>query len=232
MSFSGRGGLFSARRTASSRLRITPASACCCCRACLGCCAMAKSKKRNRVASSVGTASGSGQARGVGVFQVHTPLPPDHELNTLIGQVASGWAYVEHILDGIIWELVGVEPSYGACITAQVMGIGNRCRILLALAELKHLDKSIVDRITELMRRSYDTGELRNRIVHNPWFLEHQSKTATQFKSMPWSERSYGMKTKDKKYLDTVLAKIGRRTQEAARIRAEVTIWLASSRDK
>jgi hypothetical protein len=52
--------------------------------------------------------------------------PDDHPVYTLIGKVASKWSHLEHTLDLIIWDLAGIEPEKGACITAQMMGAANR----------------------------------------------------------------------------------------------------------
>ena len=57
------------------------------------------------------------------VFGYFVKIPVDHPVYSLIGYLASEWAHLEMSLDQIIWELLGVPSSDGACVTAQLMGV-------------------------------------------------------------------------------------------------------------
>src|SRR6266704_5852432 len=63
------------------------------------------------------------------------PIPRDHPHLALIGRIAVEWAAIEHQLDVIIWRLASLEPHVGACLTAQIMGVGPRFLTLIALCD-------------------------------------------------------------------------------------------------
>ena len=52
---------------------------------------------------------------------------------SLVGQVASSWAHIDHLLDILIWQLADVDAQAGACITAQISGAYGRFRAVIAL---------------------------------------------------------------------------------------------------
>src|SRR6476646_4634011 len=64
-----------------------------------------------------------------------TIAPPNHPIYALIGRAASAWAHLEHTLDLITWDLLGIEQARAACVTAQVMGAANRYRIIISLLQ-------------------------------------------------------------------------------------------------
>lgn len=53
-----------------------------------------------------------------------------------IGKVALSWAAFEQMISYAIWTLADIDPSGGACITAQVI---NSDRLLNAVSALLHL---------------------------------------------------------------------------------------------
>jgi hypothetical protein len=59
------------------------------------------------------------------------PLPSDHRVYTLIGNVASEWSHLEHTLDLIIWDLAHIDAEKGACVTAQIIGATPRFRAII-----------------------------------------------------------------------------------------------------
>jgi hypothetical protein len=84
--------------------------------------------------------------------RAYTPLPADHPFYSVIGQVSSEWAHLEHALDLTLWDLGDIEPISGSCLTAQIMGVSARLR--------------------ELLQKSYGVTEKRNRIVHPRHLLQ------------------------------------------------------------
>jgi hypothetical protein len=45
-----------------------------------------------------------------------------------IGRIASVWAMLEFRMDQLIWHLMGVEQTLGACLTTQLSGAPPRLR--------------------------------------------------------------------------------------------------------
>jgi hypothetical protein len=66
-------------------------------------------------------------------MSVHGPMTPDNPFYANIGRVASEWSHLEHTLDLIVWDLCDQQPRLTACITAQIMGVGGRCKAILSL---------------------------------------------------------------------------------------------------
>lgn len=66
------------------------------------------------------------------VLRAYSRPPDNHPIYHVIGQVAAEWSALEHILDQVIWELLGPPTEQGACITSQLMGVGPRCRAIIA----------------------------------------------------------------------------------------------------
>src|SRR5437016_5591584 len=103
-------------------------------------------------------------------------------------------------LDLLIWDLAEIPHPLGACITAQMLGATNRFQTLISLATAKGRDAKTIQKISELMRKTYDVQEQRNRIVHDPWYIEAESGEPGQFKAMPFrSGLAYGMRDIDEK---------------------------------
>jgi hypothetical protein len=161
-----------------------------------------------------------------------SPLPDDHAVYTLVGRVSSDWSHLEHTLDLIIWELSGIAPEIGACITAQIMGPAPRFRIIITLLNRVNSDTAtkLVKQFRELMNVTSDVGEERNRIIHDAWYLYTPTGQAAQFKSMSYRDQRYGIHTIDMKHIDEVLARIGRRQATASSLRNEVTALIKGRR--
>jgi hypothetical protein len=147
----------------------------------------------------------TGFARAV----THHPLPADHPFYANIGRVASEWAHIEHILDLVIWELARVEQQpLGACITAQIMGVGGRCKAIVALGGLRGLSAEILKRVRTLMSHSYPVADLRARVVHDPWYIEPEAGQVGQFKSMAYSDQRHGIKDVTQTEIDDTIKRI------------------------
>src|SRR6184192_3661788 len=68
-------------------------------------------------------------------------LPPYYEA---IGRMVATWADFEHIIDANIWDLAGVTPEIGSCITANLTSVLSRMRALVALAHIKGLKSDVI----------------------------------------------------------------------------------------
>jgi hypothetical protein len=147
---------------------------------------------------------------------VHVPLPDKHPFYRLVGQVTSEWAHLEHALDLIIWRMAGVEEAKGACLTGQIMGASPRFLAIIALATLKQVNEKVIEEVRDLMRRTFDVQEARNRAIHDPWFISGGATgQVAQFKSMPKKELVYGMKDVDEAEIKKLIERIRRRSQDA-----------------
>ena len=73
-------------------------------------------------------------------LSVHGPMPDDHPMLAVVGQIANQWAHIEHTLDMIIWRLAEVEEKKGSCITAQLVGSYPRFKAIISLATIRGCD--------------------------------------------------------------------------------------------
>lgn len=100
--------------------------------------------------------------------RVHAVTAP---LFLAIGHVAHHFSRLEYEVNQSIWEIVGVEPSDGACITSQIPSIMPRFRALIALVH-KHGGSDLL--LKDLNRFASETDAIarqRNRVIHDPWFF-------------------------------------------------------------
>jgi hypothetical protein len=68
-----------------------------------------------------------------------------------------------------IWDLAGVWPALGACITAQIFNIDGRLRALLALLKFRRASQTSIDAVNRFAEEVRGPSEKRNRIIHDPW---------------------------------------------------------------
>jgi hypothetical protein len=166
------------------------------------------------------------------VMQIYEPLPITDPSYSYIGRIASDWARIEHTLDNIIWELANLDPSSGACITAQLMGVRPRCLTILALAAHRGMPKELIERTTNFMNKSGPVSDDRNRVIHDPWYLEKVSKTPAQLRSMPKGELVYGYVPRSKADMAKILEDIRFYATWATELRLEFQKKLEASREK
>jgi len=165
------------------------------------------------------------------------PLP-EHPIYSFVGQVASEWAHLEHILDLIIWDLAGVVHAEGACITAQLMGVRPRYLTLIAQLTLRSKTQPqfsrFITKVNALMGSSYDPGDRRNRIVHDPWYVTFEdgpglltkplSEQPAQFKSMPSKNLTFGIEEVDLEEIKKTLADIKSLAANAENLKNEISV--------
>jgi hypothetical protein len=158
------------------------------------------------------------------------PLPHEHPFYALVGRVASEWSHLEHILDLTIWDLAGVKREAGACITSQIMGVGPRCKAIIALGFMNNVpDQPILKGFRELMSTSYGAADDRNRIVHDPWFLDQGSNQPGQFRRMPYQDFHYGVVDVSKKEIDETIEKIRKLQKKASDLREKILAAVRTS---
>jgi hypothetical protein len=188
------------------------------------------------VVSSTGTAS---VVLGFNLFDTATKPPEkpaeDHKIYSLIGRVANDWAHVEHTLDLLIWDLALVDPDRGSCITAQMLGVYNRCKTIIALLKLiaektgtdmrKHIAAT-----TDVMNRQSEPGDKRNRIVHDPWYSYTNKEQVAQFKAMAHKDWRYGITPIDNDVLQDALDSIKNFSERVTNLRTDISATLKSLR--
>jgi hypothetical protein len=131
--------------------------------------------------------------------------PPDHPIYALVGQVASGFAHLEHILDLIIWDLTGGDVQSVACVTAQINGPRSRYVAIEALLNRRNL-VGLAAEVEKLKQQTYNASDKRNRIVHDPWYVtDDQAKLTKQFKSTPTKDGKFGICDVDLKELEALI---------------------------
>jgi hypothetical protein len=87
--------------------------------------------------------------------------------------------------------------------------------------------------VRSISGRTRDVSDRRNRIVHDPWYLEEAPGTATaQFKSMPKEDLYYGIKDVDKTEINQTLDAIKSIAREVDTLRTQLSGVLNSSRKK
>lgn len=131
-------------------------------------------------------------------------------------------------MDLFIWQLSGIDNPFGACITAQIMGATPRFNTLIALATKKKISESLIEEIRDLMRKTYDVQEDRNRLVHDPWYIETRSGRPGQFKSVPRKGLQFGFEDIDETFVRNVMGRIQRRRQAVLILRDKVFAALKS----
>jgi hypothetical protein len=159
-------------------------------------------------------------------------LPEEHPFYSMVGRVASEWSHLEHWLDVAIWELAGVRPKKGACITSQIMGVGPRCRVIIMLCTVVGLSESLKVGYKALLNDSYAVAELRARVVHDPWFTSERSDDAAQFRAMPWADKHYGLRTITQEDIEKTIVKIRCLCDRAKDLRISVRDELRASSKK
>ncbi len=160
----------------------------------------------------------------------HEPLPDGHPIFAMVGLVASEFARLEHTLDETIWDLAGLESPRGASITAQLMGVGPRCLTIIALHAQRGLPEETRRRkISSFMDQAHRLSDKRNRLIHDPWFLDTGTNSASQLKSMPRKELIYEYKIVTADYVTEVISEIRQFIARAIALHEQVLSELRTS---
>jgi len=161
-----------------------------------------------------------------------TPLPKDHPLYKMVGRVASEWSHVEHRLDTIIWALSGTTNERCACITSQIMGVPNRCNAITTLGSFTGISENALKLVNKVKGRSFQIVDDRNRLIHDPWYMEYPAGMAAQFKAMPLKNTHYGLKPVTEAEINKIIQTIKEFGQMAMDARKAVLAELKALRGK
>jgi hypothetical protein len=159
----------------------------------------------------------------------HEPLPDGHVIFTLVGQAASEFARLEHILDETIWKLADLIPHRGASITAQIMGAGPRCSTIKALLTQRNFPTETIQKVKLFEGALHDISENRNRLIHDPWYLQESTDTSSQFRAMPRRTLEFGYKPISEEDVQRDIAGIRNFIKQAETLRDLIFSQLPSS---
>jgi hypothetical protein len=95
-----------------------------------------------------------------------------------IVQAANHWAWVEFEVHWMLWSLMEVHPTVGACLTAQIYTFPAKLDALLALMKLRSVPDKTIKKVNKFAERSRAALEARNRFVHDIWLTDNWNKTA------------------------------------------------------
>jgi hypothetical protein len=118
-------------------------------------------------------------------FRIHGQLAEDHRYYRLIGLLVSTCSHFEHAIDLVIWDLLGVPHTEAALTTRGIVGASKRLDLLVAVATRKGIDSKIIDEIEMMKPKASQLQQQRNRIIHDPWYIDKDDGTVGQFRSMP-----------------------------------------------
>lgn len=194
---------------------------------------MSSSKCTPENAPRIGSAKVQVVTESVGISESFSvaalrPLPQDHPFYAKIGRITAEWARLEHVLDVTIWELAGIDPDKGSALTGQMLGTNGRLSAISALAALHGHSKRTMADIEELQSASNITAKLRNRFVHDAWYIQDANgeTSAGQFKNLSATYRRAGTIISPSGFspirddsIDGCLSKIQRRIDEATVLR-------------
>jgi mRNA-degrading endonuclease HigB of HigAB toxin-antitoxin module len=107
----------------------------------------------------------------------HLRQPPEDSPHfTAIGRIASAWATLDFEIDSLVWDLADIEPTKGACITAQLVSTRSRLQALLALMTLREADDKLMKAVRKFVTDTQELVSKRNRMVHDHWMYEVSTK--------------------------------------------------------
>ena len=95
-----------------------------------------------------------------------------------IAQAANLWAWVELEVHWMLWSLMEVHPTVGACLTSQVYTFSAKFDALLALMKLRSVPQATVKKVNKFAERSRLALDARNRFVHDVWLTDNLNHSA------------------------------------------------------
>jgi hypothetical protein len=147
--------------------------------------------------------------------RVHGKPPEDHPLYGLVGRFVVEFAHLEHSIDVIIWDVIGGGQADAALKTRDLVGATKRIDMLIKLASKRGTDAAVIADLRALNATVLPLQRARNRIVHDPWYIDQTTQAPGQFRGMPTNEPHFGIKDIDEAYLRDQIA-LSRDLRDAA----------------
>jgi hypothetical protein len=145
---------------------------------------------------------------GEATMTIYIPLPCEHPMHSLLGQVAAKWALVEHFLDQAIWRLAKLDNKAGACVTGQILGSIGKTAAIYALCKHRKLDVEIIDQLKILSRKLQASQNRCNRILHDARYIQDDGAETKQFKNMARDEFEFGFHSVSEEFIKETLETI------------------------
>ncbi len=156
----------------------------------------------------------------------------DADFGVAIAYVISGWGMFEFQLDEAIWDLAGVEPEYGACLTAQFTTAVARFNALTSLARLTGKTESVIKKVNKFSVRALALGDKRNRIAHDPCFTAYTSKKQYRLQKTSRGRLEFDYKAINTEELKVLAESIANLTKDFREFFSESLASWAEYRDK
>jgi len=124
-------------------------------------------------------------------------------------------------MDLTIWDLAQIPHEVGACFTAGYPGIFAKIRVLELLATRRGVLGSIKEHLDGIERNHRKPYEMRNRFVHDPWFMEKETQEIAQHRaqSKEGKEVFFGMKERQEDEVRNTIKKIEKLTEQDIALR-------------
>jgi hypothetical protein len=100
------------------------------------------------------------------------------EYAACIAEAANRWAWVELEVHWMLWSLLEVNPTLGACLTAQIYSFNAKLDALLSIMKLRNVPRSLIDRVNKFTQTHREALESRNRFVHDVWLKDNLNPDA------------------------------------------------------
>ena len=78
-----------------------------------------------------------------------------------IAQAANHWAWVELEVHWMLWSLMEIHPTVGACLTSQIYTFPAKLDALLALMKLRSVPETTIKKVNKFAERSRPALEAR-----------------------------------------------------------------------
>ncbi len=89
-----------------------------------------------------------------------------------LGDICIVWAVIDSQIDDLLALMLRLDPAQVACIATSADRVASRCQMLIKLAVIEPLDPDWRAWLTGLLNRTQgELADLRNRYVHDRWFL-------------------------------------------------------------
>jgi hypothetical protein len=86
-----------------------------------------------------------------------------------IGEMIVAWAFFEHRLDVMIFNLAG-SKEWGFRIPSQLAGQASKFKAMIDLCRLRLVPEHLIEELNKISQDSTALSLRRNRFIHDPWF--------------------------------------------------------------
>jgi hypothetical protein len=153
-----------------------------------------------------------------------------HAHYAAIGRVIDAWGDLEFEVNRVIWELMGVQQPFGACVTAQIISIHPKLRALRALLHLWGA-ADLAREVGSFAGDMYELADLRNRVVHDKRFVLHPNRDILRFEVTTPKELTFAAEVETRNDLNSIAERIYAKIKLFNIIRDKIREMRAASPD-